>query len=62
LQLQGFISSHTVSVSRKAVFPDVSDNDKKVRSKVTRILRKMKAFGLILKFLHSLGAKFLQRE
>jgi len=51
------INGFTNASIRKAIFPDVSDNDKKVRNKVTRILRKMKAFGLISKIPRSFRYK-----
>jgi hypothetical protein len=43
------INGFTNATIRKAIFPKAFDDDKKTRNKVTRILAKMKAFGLISK-------------
>jgi hypothetical protein len=43
------INGFTNASIRKTIFPDVPNNDKQTRNKVTRILAKLKAFGLISK-------------
>lgn len=43
------INGFTNASIRKTFFPDVLDDDKKARNKMTRILSKLKAFGLISK-------------
>lgn len=51
------INGFTNASIRKAIFPNVFDDDKKTRNKVTRILAKMKAFGLISKIPRSFRYK-----
>jgi hypothetical protein len=55
------INGFTNASIRKAIFPDASDDDKRIRNKVTRILAKLKAFGLISKiprtFRYKISAK-----
>ena len=51
------INGFTNASIRKAIFPDASDDDKKTRNKMTRILSKMKAFGLISKIPRSFRYK-----
>jgi hypothetical protein len=51
------INGFTNASLRKVAFPDASDDDKKARNKVTRILAKMKAFGLISKIPRSFRYK-----
>jgi hypothetical protein len=43
------INGFTNASIRKVIFPNASDDDKRVRNKTTRILAKLKAFGLISK-------------
>ena len=51
------IDGFTNASIRKVLFPNASDNDKKTRNKVTRILAKLKAFGLISKIPRSFRYK-----
>lgn len=51
------INGFTNASLRKAIFPNVSVEDKKTRNKVTRILSKLKAFGLISKIPRSFRYK-----
>lgn len=55
------INGFTNASIRKAIFPDVSDDDKRVRNKVTRILAKLKAFGLISKIPRSFRYKITSK-
>ncbi|HGJ65946.1 TPA: hypothetical protein ENS27_11235 [bacterium] len=51
------INGFTNASIRKALYPDASDNDKKIRNKVTRLLSKLRAFGLISKIPRSFRYK-----
>ena len=51
------INGFTNASIRKAIFPNASVDDKRVRNKTTRILAKLKAFGLISKIPRSFRYK-----
>ena len=51
------INGFTNASIRKTIFPNASDEDKRIRNKVTRILAKLKAFGLISKIPRSFRYK-----
>jgi hypothetical protein len=51
------INGFTNASIRKAIFPNASVDDKRIRNKTTRILAKLKAFGLISKIPRSFRYK-----
>jgi hypothetical protein len=53
-----YINNFTNSSIRKTLFPEINEDEKiKYRNKVTRILAKLKAFGLVIKIPHSFKYK-----
>ena len=58
LDSKNCINNFTNSTIREAIFPDVNEEEKiKFRNKTTRILAKLKAFGLVIKIPHSFKYK-----
>jgi hypothetical protein len=62
LDSKNCINNFSNSTIREAIFPDIENKDKtKFRNKTTRILSKLRAFGLIRKVPHSFKYKVSER-